>query len=355
MAPSFLLYGSYGYTGRLIAEEALRLGLRPVLAGRNAPRLASQAERLGLDYRVFDLDNPKLIAANLDDLPLVLNCAGPFAATALPLVEACLQSRAHYLDITGELGVFTALAERDTLARQAGVMLLPGVGFDVVPSDCLAVHLKSRLPSATRLTLAFSGAKHASRGTITTALKYLGNTGFTRLNGRLVAVPLAHRTRSIDFGHGPERAASIPWGDLVTAFHSTGIPTIETFMALSLPRYLALRALSWLARQPGVKRFILRRISALPAGPSEAQRLNGQSCFWGEAQDADGQRIEAWLETPEAYTLTASAAVHIAHKALSGCAQPGYQTPASAYGPELVLELPGVRLRCSEQVRAERE
>jgi short subunit dehydrogenase-like uncharacterized protein len=352
MAPSFLLYGSYGYTGRLIAEEALRLGLRPVLAGRNAQRLALQAERLGLDYRVFDLDNPKLIAANLDDLPLVLNCAGPFAATALPLVEACLQSRAHYLDITGELGVFTALAERDTLARQAGVMLLPGVGFDVVPSDCLAVHLKNRLPSATRLTLAFSGAKHASRGTITTALKYLGNSSFTRHNGRLVAVPLAHQTRFVDFGQGLKRTVSIPWGNLVTAHVSTGIANIETFMALSLPRYLALRLLGacgWLVRRPGVRRFILRRISALPDGPSEAQRLNGQSCFWGEAQDADGQRVEAWLETPEAYTLTASAAVHIAHKALSGCAQPGYQTPAGAYGPELALELPGVRLRCSER------
>lgn len=348
MAPSFLLYGSYGYTGRLIAEEALRLGLRPVLAGRNTQRLASQAERFGLDYRVFDLDNPKLIAANLDDLPLVLNCAGPFAATALPLVEACLQSRAHYLDITGELSVFTALAERDTLARQAGVMLLPGVGFDVVPSDCLAVHLKSRLPSATRLTLAFGGVRHASRGSLATALHYLENSSFTRLNGHLVAAPLAHRTRSIDFGRGPERVASIPWGDLVTAYYSTGIATIETFMALSLPRYLALRLLGscrWLARQPGVRRLILQRVATLPDGPSETQRLHGRGRFWGEAQDADGQRVEAWLETPEAYTLTASAAVHIAHKALSGCAQPGYQTPASAYGPELVLELPGVRLR----------
>lgn len=348
MAASFLLYGSYGYTGQLIAKEAVGRGLRPVLAGRDAPQLTRQAALLGLDYRVFDLANPKLIAANLDDLPLVLNCAGPFTATALPLVEACLKGRVHYLDITGELGIFAALAERDAAARQAGVMLMPGVGFDVVPSDCLAVHLKSRLPSATRLTLAFSGAKQASRGTIITALGYLGSTGFTRQSGRLVAVPLAHQTRLVDFGQGPERTASIPWGDLVTAHVSTGIANIETFMALSLPRYLALRLLGaggWLLRQPGVRRLLQRWVAALPAGPSESQRLNGHSQFWGEAQDSDGQRVEAWLETPEAYTLTASAAVHIAHKALSGCAKPGYQTPAGAYGPELVLELPGVRLR----------
>ncbi len=348
MAPRFLLYGSYGYTGQLIAEEALRFGLRPVLAGRNAQRLVSQAERLGLEYRVFDLDNRKLVAANLDGLPLVLNCAGPFAATAMPLVEACLKSHAHYLDITGELSTFTALAERDAAARQAGVMLMPGVGLDVVPSDCLAVHLKTRLPSATRLTLAFSGAKHASRGTLITALGSLGSTSFTRHAGHLVAVPLAHQTRFIDFGQGLKRVIGIPLGDLVTAYASTGIATIETFMALSTPRYLALRLLlagGWLARQPSVRRLLARWVAALPAGPSEAQRLQGQSRFWGEVQDADGRRVEAWLEAPEAYTLTALAAVHIAHQVLSGCAKPGYQTPAGTYGPELVLKLPGVRLR----------
>jgi short subunit dehydrogenase-like uncharacterized protein len=343
MALSFLLYGSYGYTGQLIAEAAVQRGLTPVLAGRNAQRLAQQAEQLGLDYRVFDLDNPKLIVANIDDLPLVLNSAGPFATTALPLVEACFKSRAHYLDITGELDVFIALAERGETAGDLGVMLLPGVGFDVVATDCLAVHLKAQLPAACQLTLAVSGMRHASRGSLATALRFLGNGGYVRVDGRLVPVPLASKTRRIDFGFGPERAVSIPWGDLVTAHYSTGIASIETFMAMATPRYLALRVLGWLGQQPAVRRALARRVSALPEGPSESQRQRSSCRVWGEARDAQGNRVEAWLQTPEAYTFTALAAVHIAHQVLLGCVRPGFQTPASAYGPELVLKLPGVR------------
>ena len=157
MPADFLLYGSYGYTGRLIAERARELGLTPLLAGRDGAAHAAQGEELGLPVRAFALDDRAALDAALRETPVVLHAAGPFSRTAAPMAEACLRSGRHYLDITGEIAVFEALAARDRQARDAGVMLLPGVGFDVVPSDCLAVHLKRRLPGATQLTLAFQG------------------------------------------------------------------------------------------------------------------------------------------------------------------------------------------------------
>jgi len=154
MEKSLLIYGSNGYTGDLIARFAVNQGLRPILAGRNREKISAQANELGLEYRIFPLHDSAAIDAVLDDVSTVLHCAGPFALTSKPMAQACLRAKAHYLDITGEIGVLESLARRDADAKSVGVMLLPGTGFDVVPSDCLAAHLKRRLPSATRLTLA---------------------------------------------------------------------------------------------------------------------------------------------------------------------------------------------------------
>ncbi len=154
MNANFLLYGANGYTGELIARFAVQQGLRPILAARNSQKVAPLAAELGLDYRAFALDNKQAIDSALADIAVVLNCAGPFSQTSAPMVAGCLRSQTHYLDITGEINVFEEVASQDKLAKTTGVILLPGVGFDVVPSDCLAAHLKGRLPSATRLTLA---------------------------------------------------------------------------------------------------------------------------------------------------------------------------------------------------------
>src|SRR5690606_35660895 len=167
----FLLYGANGYTGRLILERALAEGLRPLLAGRNAEEIGALAVRHGLESSVFPLDDARALEAALRETRVVLLAAGPFSRTSGPVVEACLRAGAHYLDITGEIGVFEAIAARDAEARAAGVALLPGVGFDVVPTDCLAAHLKRRLPPATRLALAFQGAGGVSRGTALTAVE----------------------------------------------------------------------------------------------------------------------------------------------------------------------------------------
>jgi short subunit dehydrogenase-like uncharacterized protein len=148
----FLIYGANGFTGSLIAHEAVARGQRPVLAGRNAAAVAALARDVGLEYRAFALDDPGKVVEGIRGMQAVLHCAGPFAHTYRPMAEACLQAGVHYLDVTGEVAVFEGLAARAAADKAAGVMLLPGVGFDVVPSDCLAA-LKRRLPSATHLAL----------------------------------------------------------------------------------------------------------------------------------------------------------------------------------------------------------
>src|SRR5687768_6337878 len=169
MARSILVYGANGYTGELIARFAREQRVDLILAGRSSAPVRAVAERYGFEHRVFALDAIPAIVAELDGVSVVLHCAGPFSRTAKPMAEACLKSRVHYLDITGEVSVFEQMVARDAVARRAGVMLLPGVGFDVVPSDCLAAHLKTRLPDATHLVLGIMGlGGKISHGTATT-------------------------------------------------------------------------------------------------------------------------------------------------------------------------------------------
>ncbi|MEX2180338.1 MAG: saccharopine dehydrogenase NADP-binding domain-containing protein [Gemmatimonadaceae bacterium] len=341
-----LIYGSTGYTGRLIVAEALARGLRPTLAGRSADTVRAQAESLGLEWRAATIDDPAALDAALAGANVVLHCAGPFARTWRAMSDACLRRRAHYLDITGEVAVFEGLAGRDAEAQAAGVMLLPGVGFDVVPSDCLAAHLARRLPNAVRLSLAFRALGGASRGTLMTMVNGLGTPGAVRRNGRITPVPAAWHTRRIDFGDGePRDATTIPWGDVSTAYHSTGIPDIAVYVSMRPALRRAAIASRWLGpvlRSDIVRRALAARVRHGPAGPTDAERARGVSLLWGEAVAANGERVEARLRGASGYTLTAQSAVHLATKALGGLAPAGFQTPSRAYGADVILDIPGV-------------
>jgi short subunit dehydrogenase-like uncharacterized protein len=343
--PRFLIYGANGYTGELIAREAVARGHRPILAGRNAMALAALGGELGQEQRVFPLDVPEATEANLHDVSVVVHCAGPFAHTSQPMADACLHTGVHYLDITGEVSVFEALAARDAEARHAGVMLLPGAGFDVVPSDCLAAHLKHRLPSANRLALGFQGLGRISRGTATTMAENSHKGGLVRQDGVLRPVPAAWKTRVIDFGAGPVKAITIPWGDVATAYHSTGIPNIEVYLAAPFRLRLAARmsrSLGWFLASGFVQRLIKRRIQAGPRGPTKEEREHGKTFLWGEAEDTAGQKVVSRIRGPDGYTLTVQAALAVVERVLAGFAPAGFQTPSAAYGPDFVLGLAGV-------------
>ncbi|MFD0202813.1 MULTISPECIES: saccharopine dehydrogenase family protein [Saccharothrix] len=332
----WMVYGAYGFTGTLVAELAVRRGLRPVLAGRDAAKVRPLAERLGLEHRVFGLEQA---ARALEDVDAVAHCAGPFSATSGPMVDACLKSGTHYLDITGEIDVFEAVSRRDAEAKAAGVVLLPGAGFDVVPTDCVAALLHAALPTATHLDLAFLVQGGASAGTARTAVEGSGGGGRARVDGEIRGVRLGHRRRTAHFRDRPREVGAIPWGDVSTAYRSTGIPNITTFTTIpgvlgKLQPFTAPLLRTKAAQRLGTA--LAKRIG----GPDDTTRARTRSEVFGEAWDGDGNRVRAALTGPNAYDLTADSVV----KAVQRLADttPGAHTPSSAFGADYVRALDGV-------------
>ena len=344
MNKEILIYGANGYTAELIIQRAFDEGAKPIVAGRSQEKIALIAKRHSLPMRVFALDDPKVVAQNLAGVAVVLNCAGPFSRTAKAMAEGCIKAGVHYLDITGEIEVFEALALLGAKAEAAGVMLMPGSGFDVVPSDCLAAHLKRRLPDATALTLAIQAIGQPSRGTATTMVENLPRGGAIRRGGKLTPVPSAWATRDIDFGKGPVTTISIPWGDVATAWVSTRIPDIQVFMAAPTPlRVMAKvsRYFGWIMGSNFVQGFLKKKIDAGPAGPSAEQRLRGTAHVWGEVTNAAAQTATARLDTIEGYALTALTAWDIAKRTANGETQPGFRTPSMVFGADYILNFAG--------------
>lgn len=338
-----LLYGATGFVGEATARLAVQTGLRPILAGRNASRVAALAKELGLEHRAFELGAD--IDRFFDDVEVVLHCAGPYIHTFKPMVEACLRTRTHYLDLTGEIPVYEGIAARDGDAKAQGVMLLPGVGFDVVPTDCLALHLKQRLPSATHLALAFrtQGPGGLPPGTQRTMIELLPYGNRVRRNGKLEVPERGVKTRMIDFGSGPVAATRLTWGDVFMAFHSTGIPNIEDYVVLpeSTRRQMAkMDYLRPLFRIAALRNLLKRGVKP---GPDADKRARTVTHVWGEVEDAQGRRATARLHGPEAGVVwTGRAALAAVRKVLGGQFTPGFQTPARAYGADFVLECEGV-------------
>ena len=333
----FLLYGANGYTGRLIAELALSRGLKPVLAGRSAAAIEPLARSLGCESRVFPLGDPAAVAAELAPFRALLLAAGPFSATSGPALEACLSARTHYLDITGEVAAFEAAFARDADAREAGIAVLPGTGFDVVPSDCLAKALSETLPGATSLVLAFRGFK-TSAGTMKTMIESLPEGGLARVDGKLVAVPSAWKTLEVPFPDRRRFAMTIPWGDLSTAFRSTGIPNIEVYMAVSPSAVAGARRMRPLAKLLGlrpVQSFLKARVERNVKGPTAEERARERSFLWGRVTK-DARFVEGTLETLEGYALTAETSVEIVRRVLRGEVEPGVHTPSQAFGARFI-------------------
>jgi len=337
----WMIYGANGYTGALTAREAKRRGLAPVLAGRSEG-VKTLADELGLPSKVFTVDAPDL-AQQIAGMKLVLHCAGPFSATARPMMEACMKAGAHYLDITGEVSVFELGASLDAAAKKAGVVIIPGVGFDVVPTDCVAATLKKALPDATRLSLGFDSRSGFSPGTAKTSVEGLGQGGKVRKDGVITTVPLAYKTRRIDFGNGEKLAMTIPWGDVSTAFHSTGIPNIETYIPGSPAMVARLKRLNWIRPLLGLApvQSYLKGKAGRTRGPDDATREKTPMYVWGEAENAKGEKRVARVQTPNGYTITVLASLGIVEHLLKNAAAPGFQTPSRLMGADYVTTLPG--------------
>ncbi len=337
-----VVYGASGYTGRLILARAQARGLDVVAAGRSRERLAA----LGGRFRLAAADDPEALRAAFAGARVVVNAAGPFHRTAAPVLEACLRVGAHYLDVGGEGPVFEALAGYDAAARTAGVMVLPGAGFVMAASDALAAHVARRLPEASRLWLGFSRADPISRGSLASMLDLADESVTIRRGGRLVAVPAGSLSRAFDFGAGASSCMIVPWPDPFSAYLTTGIANIEAYLEADPLTQGAYRAASMFA--PALKLPLARLAldaltSAWPQGPTEAERAATPKVVVAEAEDVHGRRVASRLYTPNVYSFSRDCVVALAERALAGDARPGYATPAGAYGPDFVLDLPGVR------------
>lgn len=338
-----MIYGANGYTGKLIAQEAKRRGMNPVLAGRSKEALLSLGKELGLETSIFNLDHPQKIAQALREIDLVLHCAGPFALTSKLMMEGCLQSKTHYFDITGEIWVFEGIFSRNADCLKAGITAIPGVGFDVVATDCVAALLKQKLPDANHLTLALKSSGKISRGTTKTAVG-ISSKGLVRRNGKIVKTSNKFETRYIAFGHRKTLAMRIPWGDISTAFHSTHIPNIEVFIATKKWVPFALALTGVLTRFTPFKRLIQAIIGKVMTGPSREERKKATITIWGEVKNPAGQTAQLVMQTPDGYDFTVDAALACVNELFKGSVPSGALTPSRAFGVDFALRLKNVKL-----------
>lgn len=306
-----MIYGATGYTGCMAAEHAKALGLDLVIAGRTAEKLQSLAAQLDVPFRVFKPD--ELAAHSLEGIAVLLNFAGPFVQTADALMQACIEAGVDYLDITAEINVYRRAEQLAVQAARANVMLLPGVGWDVVPTDCLAMHVARRIQAPRSLKIALQVAGSMSRGSALSVSEIIGAGLLARVDGQLVATPDA-QPRHFDFGDGPVLCAPLSFGDLVTGWHSTGIPDIAMFVHISGDA------------------FPEGDLSQLPDGPSVEQREAHRARAVAEVSGADGSIARSVIETVNGYTYTPLAAVEAARRVLIGERRPGFETPARVLG-----------------------
>lgn len=341
----WMIYGANGYTGQMIAQEARKRGLDPILAGRNRAAIERLATDLELDYRIFDLDDPKALQQALEQVTLVAHCAGPFSRTGQPMINACLATHTHYLDITGEIDAFIAARARHDEAVAADIIICAGVGFDVIPTDCIAACLKMALPDADTLALGFDSRSGFSPGTAKTSIEGLGQGGKIRVKDKIVTVPLACHSREIDFGNGVKHAVTIPWGDVATAWFSTGIDNIEVFIPMAPSAAMRLRRLDWLRpllRLPPVQILLKGLLGRRVKGPDIEQRRNARTWVWGEALNPSGKKITARVETANAYDVTVEGMLFAVNYLLTNDSLvPGYFTPSRLLGERCIEELPG--------------
>jgi short subunit dehydrogenase-like uncharacterized protein len=346
MSDPLLVYGATGYTGKLVTLEARARGLSPILGGRSEAKLHDLSSSLALESRTASLDDPRQLARALEGTRVVLNTAGPFSATASALADACLHAGVHYLDVTGEVGIIGALAGRDGEARRQRIMVMPAVGFDVVPSECLALHVarRSRCPGK-RLFIGISMPPLLSRGSIRTIIEQIGGPVLVRRGGSLQRVPPVSLERSFDYGSGPSPSLVVSWGDVASAYFSTGIPDITVYFeaTAAVRTHGTLRRLfDWAVPFTPWRASLDAAADWVPDGPTEDERARHRAVIVAEVEDEGGESHRARLRTPDTYSFSAACATAIAIRVLAGDFEPGFQTPARVYGPDFVLGFAGV-------------
>ena len=342
MKTQWMIYGANGYSAQLAAKKAVELGLRPILAGRNKEAIEAVANPLSLESRIFNLDDVNAISGQLKDIKVLSHCAGPFSATALAMMKACIESGTHYTDITGEIEVFDSAQQLDLAAKQKKIVLCSGVGFDVIPTDCLANYLSSKMPDATDLTMGFHGNMSLSPGTAKTMVESLSEGMKVRRDGKLKTVGRGFEMRTIDYGKGKRLSAVIPWGDLSTAFWQTGIPNISIYTPFNkskLAVYL-FPLIKLVMKLKLLQKFVKNKIDKNVIGPSEKMRQQGDTFVWGEVKNKNSETLAARIQVPNGYTVTMDGIIITAQFLLNYKGKGGCFTPSQLMGKELIHHLP---------------
>jgi short subunit dehydrogenase-like uncharacterized protein len=314
---SWMLYGAAGYTGTLIAQHAHDRGHRPLLAGRSGLAVNALAEQLDLPHRALTLDDPAALSTALAEVDLVLNAAGPFLHTAAPLAAACLAAGVHYIDIGNELQVFLTLYDLDQRARRAGLTVIPGIGFGVVATNCLARYVSDAVGGAQSLEVAArAAAAQPGPGIAASVRENLPYGGWTRRAGQLHPQPLGSGITTVTLPGGPCLVMPFPTGDLEAAFQATGAPDITAY-------------------------------SPVPADPAtvdpQARAGTGPDAYrsfgWARATGPDGATAQAVLQTGESYAFTAAASIRAVEETLNRSPR-GALSPATAFGSDFILTIP---------------
>ena len=341
----WMLYGCYGYSGELILKEALRKGLKPIIAGRSEEKVTKLAEKHQLPFRVFDLSSFATIEQNISDCDLVFNAAGPFTSTCIPMLKACLNAKIHNLSLAGEIPILEELHRYHQEAKAQGVIIGVGLGFDVMPTDAMANKAKELLPDATHLLIGLNGPNDMSRGSMKEFFEQIGEQAFwQRRNGKLVESK--PRSTYMDFGNGRKLSSSIAWGDTASAYHSTGIPNIDVFSAVSKADLLLIKtldALGFLFKFKRIQKITNKCIDKLLSGPDEKKREQGLTYLCAEANNAKGNKVRIYMTTPSAYKITYLGAVFAIQEVLEKPkSEGGYYTPAQLLGTETISRIEGV-------------
>ncbi|MDM9628994.1 saccharopine dehydrogenase NADP-binding domain-containing protein [Rhizobium sp. S152] len=307
-----MIYGATGYTGGMVAQHAKRAGMPVVLAGRSGTALAKLAFELGMEYRVFGLDDATAIDTGLAGISVLLNCAGPFMRTADALMKAAIRNGVHYLDTAAELDSYRLAEALDDKAKAAGVMLMPGGGGSVAMLGGLASHGAGRVANPRKIRIVLHVAGGLSRGSAISATENLTVETLKCAHG--VLTPAEADIQPFDFGRGAVECFRVTLPDLITIWRATGVPDIETFVH---------------ATGDG---FPQGDLSLLPDGPSEEERLANRYQALVEVTDDQGQVVRSLLDTVNGYTFTAMAAAEAGRRVLNGEARSGFQTPAGLFG-----------------------
>lgn len=337
---ALLIYGATGFTGTLASHQALHLSLPLILGGRNASKLSTLATTLSsssaaapaalISTRVFSPTSspPALIDQSLHGVAVLLNCAGPFARTAAPLVAACIRNGVHYLDVAAELVSYQLAEEKNEDARRKGVMLMPGAGGSVAMLGCLAGRTIAAFVAEeegekveehiARIDVALRVAGPLSRGTLASAAEasIIQTEGcLQRVDGELVVLD-SGAAALFDFqdGAGPVSCVPASLPDLMTLPRSTGVQSVRTYVC----------AVDGAFAEEGEQER---------DGPTAEERDKYPCRAAVVVVGADGKERKEVLHTLNGYDFTAIASVRAAQRVLlEGVVEPGWQTPAGVFG-----------------------